>query len=56
MAPADADASTRQSTLARDTREAPVHGGCLRHTLQFLEDFLFSSAPREELSTMGTWR
>jgi hypothetical protein len=54
--PMDANASTRMSALARDAHEAPVLGGCLGHTLEIFKDFLFSSAPREELSTTGTWR
>jgi hypothetical protein len=37
-----ANASTRQNTHARDVHEASVLSGCLRHTLDFFEDFYFS--------------
>jgi hypothetical protein len=41
LALADANASTRQNTLARDAHEASVLSGCLRHTLDFLKIFYF---------------
>jgi hypothetical protein len=49
-------ASTRLGALVRVAHEALVLSGCLGHTLDFSEDFLFSGVLREELSTMGTWR
>jgi hypothetical protein len=49
-------ASTRLDAYVRDAHEAPVLGGCLGHTLEFSEKFLFSGVLCEELSTMGTWR
>jgi hypothetical protein len=41
LAPADANASTRQNVLARDAQEMLVLSGCLRHTLDFSKIFNF---------------
>jgi hypothetical protein len=47
--------SKRLDAYVRDAHEAYVLGGCLGHTLEFFEDFLFFGVLRKELSTTGMW-